>query len=92
VKNRIELDIGAHIPVVRLLQGPSLAHIADQLAGQLTEDGGDPSIQRTPGPVATAPQPTSPSEDLTTRIDQMSDEEVESLLKSMMMEEIGGVE
>ncbi|HEX5081064.1 MAG TPA: SDR family NAD(P)-dependent oxidoreductase, partial [Blastocatellia bacterium] len=92
VKNRIELDIGAHIPVVRLLQGPSLAHIADQLAGQLTAVGGDPSIQRTPGPVAKAPQPTSPSEDLTTRIDQMSDEEVESLLKSMMMEEIGGVE
>jgi acyl transferase domain-containing protein len=92
VKNRIELDLGAHIPVVRLLQGLSLAHIADQLAGQLTAVGGDPSIQRTPGPAAVAPQPASPSEDLTTRIDQMSDEEVESLLKNMMMEEIGGVE
>jgi NADPH:quinone reductase-like Zn-dependent oxidoreductase len=84
MKNRIELDLGILIPVARLLQGPSLAQVAEQLAGHLTASGG---AQRMPNPT-----PDDPFKDLATSIDQMSDEEVESLLKSMMVEKEGGIE
>jgi acyl carrier protein len=88
MKNRIELDIGVLIPIVRLLQGPSLAQVAEQLARQLMV--GDDAVDR-PASASTvaAPQSVVLPEDLITRIDQMSDEEVESLLNSMIMEKEG---
>lgn len=91
MKNRIELDIGVLIPIVRLLQGPSLAQIAEQLARQLMV--GDDAVDR-PASASTvaAPQSVALPEDLITRIDQMSDEEVESLLNSMIMEKEGSAE
>ena len=77
MKNRIELDIGVVLPMVRLLKGPSLAQVAEQLVERLTAANGAP-VRPTPGPAAVAP------EDLIARIDRMSDEEVESMLRSLM--------
>jgi acyl carrier protein len=91
MKNRIELDIGVLIPIAWLLQGPSLAQVAERLARRLM--AGDDAVDR-PASASTvaASQPVPLPEDLITRIDQMSDEEVESLLNSMIMEKEGGAE
>jgi acyl transferase domain-containing protein/acyl carrier protein len=91
MKNRIELDIGVLIPMVRLLQGPSLAQVAEQLARQLMV--GDDAVDR-PASAFTvaAPQSITVPQDMVTRIDQMSDEEVESLLNSIIMEKEGSIE
>lgn len=78
LKNRIELDIGVLIPMVRLLQGPSLAQIAEQLAEQLAQ--GD-AARPEPVPVAAA----DPAADLLAKVDEMSDEEVEAMLNNMMI-------
>ncbi len=78
LKNRIELDIGVLIPMVRLLQGPSLAQIAGQLAEQLAQ--GD-AVRPEPVPVAAA----DPAADLLAKVDEMSDEEVEAMLNNMMI-------
>jgi acyl carrier protein len=76
LKNRIEIDIGVLIPMVRLLQGPSLAQIAAQLAERLEilEEVGRPA------PVAAPAQSAS---DLLAKLDEMSDEEVAAMLNEM---------
>jgi acyl transferase domain-containing protein/aryl carrier-like protein len=80
LKNRIELDIGVLIPMVRLLQGPSLAQIAGQLAEQL--EAGAEAVR--PAPAAAAP-PVAAA-DLLAKVDEMSDEEVEAMLNKLMGE------
>jgi acyl transferase domain-containing protein/acyl carrier protein len=82
LKNRIERDVGVLIPMVRLLQGPSLAQVAGQLAEQV-ESGG-----ATPAPVA-APRPAEPAADLLARVEEMSDEEVEAMLNNMLTSQEG---
>jgi aryl carrier-like protein len=76
MKNRIEIDIGVLIPMVRLLQGPSLAQIAGQLSERL--DNGE-EVAR-PAPVAAPAQSAS---DLLAKLDEMSDEEVVAMLNQL---------
>jgi acyl transferase domain-containing protein/acyl carrier protein len=86
LKNRIELDIGVLIPMVRLLQGPSLLQIAEQVAGQLTQ-GGDAR----PAPVPVAAPAAPPAQDVSAKVDEMSDEEVEAMLNNIMITTEGRV-
>jgi hypothetical protein len=65
--------------MVRLLQGPSLTQIAEQLAEQLAQGN---SARPEPVPVAAA---ADPSAELLAKVDEMSDEEVEAMLNNMMI-------
>ncbi|HEX7842494.1 MAG TPA: SDR family NAD(P)-dependent oxidoreductase, partial [Kofleriaceae bacterium] len=54
LKNGIEADLGATVPVVRFLQGPSVAQLADQLTGLLAGRAARPDA------AAAAPEPALP--------------------------------
>jgi len=88
LKNRIERELGVHISIVAFLQGPSIQQFASQLREQL--------------PLATLPSPTievvkmdnalidqQRAAQLLTQLDNLSDDDVESLLGTMMLEENG---
>jgi hypothetical protein len=70
--------------MVRLLQGPSLTQLGEQLAEQLAAEGG---AQPAPAP-APAPRP-APADDLLSKVEEMSDEEVEAMLNNMMSSQEG---
>ena len=72
LKNSIEVDLGITVPVVKLLCGPTIVHLATQMLDQLTE-----GCPRTPALLTRDP------EQLLTKLDQLSDEEVDALLHEM---------
>ncbi|MEV4391051.1 bifunctional LLM class flavin-dependent oxidoreductase/SDR family oxidoreductase [Nonomuraea sp. NPDC049607] len=39
LKNRLEADLGVHVPMVTFLQGPSIRRLATEVIGQLTDPG-----------------------------------------------------
>jgi len=73
LKNRIAVDLGVNVPMVKFLQGFSVAEAATQVLEQLTAEAAVPSM-----PVAgiNAPLPED--------IDKLSDEQVHSLLTDML--------
>ena len=82
LKNRIAVDLGVNVPMVKFLQGPSVEQAAAQLLDQLTAGVSD-------APAALAPAVTQRNgeqengrvnEHLLANLDQLSDEEVNSLL------------
>jgi hypothetical protein len=92
LKNRIAVDLGVNMPMVKFLQGPSVEQAAVQLLDQLTAEvsNGSPA----PAPVATQrhdeQQNGNINEHLLAKLEQLSDEEVNSLLTDMLAkEEVG---
>jgi acyl carrier protein len=79
LKNRVELDLEVTIPVTALLQGPTLAQLATLLLEQLNT----PTIS-VPAP-ALAQQEIA--EQLLAKVDQLSDTEVDSLLRQVIDDE-----
>jgi len=73
LKNRIAVDLGVNVPMVKFLQGLSVAEAAPQILAQLTAEAAVPSM-----PVAgiNAPLPQD--------LDQLSDEQVHALLTEML--------
>lgn len=91
LKNRIAVDLGVNIPMVKFLEGPSVSQAATQVLDQLTAEASTPSV-----PLALAVTPRqgeqkngSINEHLLANLDQLSDEEVDSLLTEMLAEEKG---
>jgi hypothetical protein len=75
--NRLEAELGIAVPMTLLLQGPSLAELAEQLLARLAPPSG------------VAPTPVSEQEtdeELLARVDQLSDEEVDALLREIVEE------
>jgi acyl carrier protein len=92
LKNRIAVDLGVNMPMVKFLQGPSVEQAAVQLLDQLTAEvsNGSPA----PAPVTTQrhdeQQNGNINEHLLAKLEQLSDEEVNSLLTDMLAkEEVG---
>ena len=82
LKNRIEMDLEAAVPVAVLLKGPTLAQLAAALLEQLGGAGG-----------ASAAPPITPEdtpERMLAKVDQLSDREVERLLAEVAEGELGG--
>jgi NADPH:quinone reductase-like Zn-dependent oxidoreductase/SAM-dependent methyltransferase/aryl carrier-like protein len=79
LRNRVEVDLGTAVPVTLLLQRPSLARLAKQLLEQLTSPAA--------APAATPLSRKESAEELLGKVDQLSDEEVDSLLSEMVEEE-----
>jgi len=72
MKNRVESDLELTVPVALLLKGPTLAQMAAHLVNQLR------GPEQGPPPVARQATP----ERLLARMDQLSDAEIDSLLRA----------
>jgi acyl carrier protein len=91
LKNRIAVDLGVNVPMVKFLEGPSVNQAATQVLDQLIAEASTPSV-----PLALAVTPRQReqknggiNEHLLANLDQLSDEEVDSLLIEMLAEEKG---
>src|SRR5262249_42072314 len=95
LKNRIELDLSVRIPMMAFLQEPSIAQFTTQLLDQLTTltrtDSTSPLIvvgsqgQQEGNGVAAVNQENT--EQLLAKLDQISDEELDTLLYEMLEQE-----
>jgi acyl carrier protein len=80
LKNRISADLGVNVPMVKFLQGFSVAQAATQLFEQLTVDADKPSAIRP----AAREQGSDVDEDLLASIGDLSEEQVNSMLTDML--------
>jgi acyl carrier protein len=85
LKNRISADLGVDVPMVKFLQGFSVAQAATSLLEQLTAEAGGPTDIR---PVTRthdlARKNEAADEDLLANIDRLSEEQVDSMLAAML--------
>jgi acyl transferase domain-containing protein/acyl carrier protein len=81
LKNRIAADLGVNVPMVKFLQGFSVAQAATLLLDQLTSEADNPSAIR---PMARTRESSAADEDLLANIDGLSDEQVNSRLAEML--------
>jgi len=91
LKNRIALDLGVNVPMVKFLQGPSVEEAVAYLFEQLTQEVSD-----SPAPLVAGVAPFQEEhengrldEQLLANLDRLSDEEVDSLLADTLAEEEG---
>ena len=91
LKNRIALDLGVNLPMVKFLQGPSVEQAAAQLLDQLTAEVSDApaALARASTQRQAEQQNGADNEHLLATLDQLSDEEVNSLLTDIMALEEG---
>ena len=80
LKNRIEVDLGVTVPMVKFLEGPSVrdlaGHVAEALLGQLAD--------KPAGPATTdARLDAHAAESLLAQIDSLSDDQVDALLADL---------
>jgi myxalamid-type polyketide synthase MxaB len=81
LKNRISADLGVNVPMVKFLQGFSVAQAATQLLEQLTAEAGTQSAIR---PLAPTRENDQIGKTLLDTIDELSDEQVNSMLADML--------
>jgi NADPH:quinone reductase-like Zn-dependent oxidoreductase/acyl carrier protein len=79
LRNRVESDLALSVPMRELMQSPTINSLSRAILGQLTRSASVPQD------TATLPQETT--EQLEARVNQLSDEEVDSLLSEMVGEE-----
>jgi acyl carrier protein len=88
LKNRIAVDLGVNVPVVKFLQGFSVDQAVTQVLDQLAAEVANPTT-----PLAPAVTPMEEhmdqehAEELLEKLDQLSDEKVDSLLTDMLADE-----
>ncbi|MDZ4344458.1 MAG: beta-ketoacyl synthase N-terminal-like domain-containing protein [Candidatus Binatia bacterium] len=88
LKNRIAVDLGVKVPVVKFLQGFSVAEAVTQVLEQLTAEAANPSAPLAPAVTLQKEHIDKVNaEHLLANLDQLSDEKVDSLLKEMLAEE-----
>ncbi len=86
LKNRIAVDLGVNVPMVKFLQGPSVAQAATQILDQLSAELSASSAPRASA-VAQRQEEYKNGDangELLAKLDQLSDEEVNSLLTEML--------
>jgi acyl carrier protein len=81
LKNRISADLGVNVPMVKFLQGFSVAQAATQLLEQLTAEVDSPSAIR---PLAPTRENDQIDKTLLANIDELSEEQVNSMLADML--------
>jgi myxalamid-type polyketide synthase MxaE and MxaD len=88
LKNRIAVDLKVNVPVVKFLQGFSVDQAVTQVLDQLAADAANPTTPLSPA--VAQPGEQRNAERLLANLDQLSDEQVGSLLTDMLGEEKGG--
>jgi hypothetical protein len=84
LKNRIAADLNVNVPVVKFLQGFSVDHAVTQVLDQLEEESANPTTPLAAAMVHPAEQRNA--QHLLANLDQLSDEQVGSLLGEMLGE------
>jgi NAD(P)-dependent dehydrogenase (short-subunit alcohol dehydrogenase family) len=85
LKNRIAVDLGINVPMVKFLQGFSVEQAATQLVDQLTAQSEGASDLRPSALTQEGEQDNNTSdEDLLSSVDRLSDEQVNSMLTDML--------
>jgi acyl carrier protein len=88
LKNRIAVDLGVKVPVVKFLQGFSVAEAVTQVLDQLTAEGSSPSAPLAPAVTQQKEHiDKGNAEQLLANLDRLSDEKVDALLSDMLAEE-----
>jgi myxalamid-type polyketide synthase MxaE and MxaD len=95
LKNRIESELGVVVPVVKFLQGPTVSQLTTFALDELAKSGSTQSSSPSPSAAAgkreingkSASQKSS--QKLLAELDQLSDEEVDSLLSNALSENEG---
>jgi NADPH:quinone reductase-like Zn-dependent oxidoreductase/NAD(P)-dependent dehydrogenase (short-subunit alcohol dehydrogenase family)/acyl carrier protein len=79
LRNRVQSDLALSLPMRELMQSPTINSLSRAVLGQLA----------LPGSIPSAPPPTDHEtvEQLSARVNQLSDEEVDTLLHEMVGEE-----
>lgn len=80
MKNQVETDLGIILPMVRLLQGPTLIQLTGQIQELINTSSNAEDISQETNAKAEA-------ERLLTSLDELSDEQVDTLLVSLIGEE-----
>jgi acyl carrier protein len=85
LKNRISADLGVNVPMVKFLQGFSVAQATAQLLHQLTAEADRPSDLR-PSALTQGRERDNEAvdEDLLSNLDELSDEQVNSMLTDLL--------
>jgi uncharacterized protein YejL (UPF0352 family) len=89
LKNRIAVDLGVNVPMVTFLSGPSVAQAASQLLQLLTSEtpGSSAPLASANGHLQGQQANGGIDEHLLEKLDQYSDEEVNSLLTDLLAQE-----
>ena len=85
LKNRIAVDLKVNVPVAKFLQGFSVDQAVTQVLDQLAAEGANPTTPFAPA-VAQPGEPQN-AERLLANLDQLSNEQVDSLLADILREE-----
>jgi NADPH:quinone reductase-like Zn-dependent oxidoreductase/acyl carrier protein len=80
LRNRVESDLALSLSMRELMQSPTINSLSRAILGQLTTSASVPQD--------TTSLPQETTEQLSARVDQLSDEEVDSLLSEMLSEEV----
>jgi acyl carrier protein len=89
LRTQIERDLGIALPVVELLDGPSIATLAGRLDGRLSGDGPvldpvDADIRPTPVDEPPAPDDAARWLGVLTKVPEVSDADVDALLRELL--------
>jgi aryl carrier-like protein len=76
VKNRVETTHGIELPIVGLIEDPTITNLATQVAGLLTGSGTEPAD----GPADGAKEAAAATAQILETLDELSDQEVDALL------------
>jgi NADPH:quinone reductase-like Zn-dependent oxidoreductase/acyl carrier protein len=84
LKNRIELNLGLALPMVKILEGPSVAELARQVLDQLHTA---PANEAVPEAKPSRDDEQKEAERLLAQLDQLSEAEVDTLLTDLLAQE-----
>jgi len=88
LKNRIAVDLGVNVPVVKFLQGFSVDQAVTQVLDQLSAEAASPTTPLAPEITRQkADMAQGNAEQLLENLEQLSDEKVDSLLTDMLADE-----
>ena len=89
VKNRIAIDLGVNVPMVTFLSGPSIKQAAGQLLQLLTSESSSAVAPLASATTRYLNEQTNGGidEHLLQNLDQLSDDEVNSLLTDLLAKE-----
>ncbi len=88
IKSRVEGELGVDIPIVHLLEGPTISKLADQLLPQLAQrPAGPPNPEPTETPDQTEDVMGEEATQLLQQLDGLPDDKVDALMHRMLAHE-----
>jgi hypothetical protein len=85
LRNRVEGDLKVKVPVAQLLEGVSVQDVAAMVLQQLGDGAPTPDEQGAAAPTVAQPDSSS-GQSIPDQVEQLSDEEVDSMLKTLLSE------